>query len=257
MAASSAGEKISACTRNLGGSISRNAAAHATGPSGCGARCGRCGRCVESVLHVSPRRPQAREGRRDFGNPPEARNQEPETRTRGRVTQFAPFRFGIPACTRNLGGSTPRGGRSARNGAFRVRSPRRSLRTLRGVASARLLEMAVSSAGKKSSATRQEPGTRNPKPEPEGVPKSPPGLGFRPACETSAVRPHAADAAHAAGPFGFAARGGRCGRCVGSVLHVPPRWPKARGAKRFRQHVPETRDDRYGTASSKGQFFVR
>ncbi len=71
-----AGSIAPACTRNLGGSISRKAAAHAKGPSGFGARGGRCGRCVESVLHVSSRWPQAR-GTKRFR---QAANQKPETR---------------------------------------------------------------------------------------------------------------------------------------------------------------------------------
>ncbi len=66
----------------------------------------------------------------------------------------------------------------------------------------------------------------------------PSGLGFRPAREASVVRSHAA--AHATGPSGFGARGGRCGRCVEAVLHVSSRWPQARGAKGLRQHTRET-----------------
>ncbi len=76
--------------------------------------------------------------------------------------------------------------RNGRNGAFRVRSPWRSWRTLRGIDSARLPEMAANSGGK-------DFGNTPPKPE-GGLPNSsqpPAGLGFRSTRETSAVRSHA------------------------------------------------------------------
>ncbi len=218
--------------------VRSHAAAHATGPSGFGARGGRCGRCVESVL-TSPRDgsklggqkdfgntpPKPRRfdltpsrsarngafrvrspwrvvadaawnrfctsrrdgrrlgGRKDFGNTPpnrrtrnvadvksgspvlpSSRSPVPRSASRGRVAQFVSSPLlvcdsGLHAKPRRFD-LTP--SRRARNGAFRVRSPWRSLQTLRGIGSARLAEMAAGSGGEKTSATRPrivEPGT--------------------------------------------------------------------------------------------------
>ena len=141
-----------------------------------------------------------------------------------RLTEMAASSGGekISACTRNLGGSISR--RSARNGAFRVRSPWRSLRTLRGIGSARLAETAASSGGRKDCANTPE--TRNQEPEtptrgPVARSVSAPFRFGIPAYMRSLVGSISRNAAaDATGPSGFGARGGRCGRCVGSVLQV-------------------------------------
>ncbi len=126
---------IPACTRNLGGSISRKVAAHATGPSGFGARGGRCGRCVESALHVSPRWPQARGGTKRFRQHVRNQKPEPESVLPNSSQPLPVWDSGLHAKPRRFDLTQSR---SARNGAFRVRNPWRSLRTLRGVGSARL-----------------------------------------------------------------------------------------------------------------------
>ena len=243
---------IPAFTRNLGGSISRQAAAHATELSGFGARGGRCGRCVESVL-TSPRDGSKLGGQKDFGNTPPK-----------------PRRFDL----------TP--SRSARNGAFRVRSP------WRVVADAAWNRFCTSRRDGRRLGGRKDFGNTPPNRRTRNVADVKSGSPVLPSSRSpvprSASRGRVAqfvsspllvcDSGLHAKPRRFdltpsrSARNGafrvrspwrslRTLRGIGS--DVSSRWQQARGAKGFRQHTPKPRrfDLTPSRSARNGAFRVR